>query len=211
MSSIYRYVVFAIGKQPSVDEVSQLREWAVVSKSRFAIGVNSDDGALTLAFDARDFESAVSGGTPLATLLSRWAVRGCMVRERLAFIKQPTALQPIPGGMLHEAVEHRSDPTLKRKQLAAQEALGLAGLKLQQKLQQHAWLQGVARVVPYALIGLAGLLTIVVGVNIGTRLLESPVERRQETIKRVANDAMGESLAVPASQPSSTADTTPVP
>lgn len=194
MSSIYRYVVFAIGKQPSVDEVSQLREWAVATKSQFAVGVNSDDGALTLAFDARDFESAVSSGTPLATLLSRWAVRGCTVRERLTFIKQPTALQPIPGGVLHESVEHRSDPTLKRKQLAAQEALGRAGLKLQQTLEQHAWLQGVAKVVPYALIGLAGLLTIIVGVNIGTSLLDSPVERRQETIQRVANDAMGESL-----------------
>ena len=196
MSSIYRYVVFAPGKQPTVEEVAQLDDWSAATKERFAVGVNGEDGALALAFDARGFDSALSSDSRLSALVQRWRVRGCEVREKLLFIKRPTALQPMPGGLLHESVERRSEPTLKRKQLAAHEALGRAGLKLQQTLQQHAWLARVAKVVPYALMGLGGVLTIAAGIYAGQRLLDSRTEHRQETIRRVADDAMRESLAV---------------
>jgi len=194
MSSIYRYVVFAPGRQPTVEEVAQLREWSTATKQRFAVGINSEDGGLAFAFDASGFESARSAGGSLATLLGRWEVRGCEVHERLPFVKKPTALQPMSGGLLHASVERRSEPVLKRKQLAAQEALGRAGLKFHQTLEQHAWLHRVAQVMPYALIGLGGLLTIVAGIYAGQRLLNSSSERRQQTIQRVAGDAMAEPL-----------------
>jgi len=195
MSSIYRYVVFAPGKQPTIEEVAQLREWSVATKQRFAVGINGEDGGLVFAFDAGGFESARSAGGSLATLLGRWEVRGCEVRERLLFVKKPTALQPMPGNLLHESVERRSEPVLKRKQLAAQEALGRAGLKFHRTLEQHAWLHRVAQVVPYALIGLGGLLIIATGILARQRLLNSPAERREQTIERVAGDAMRTPLA----------------
>jgi len=194
MNSAYRYVVFAPGKQPSVEEVAQLREWAAASKQRFAIGVNGDDGGLALAFDGGAFESAFSRGRQFAKLVGRWEMRGCRIADQLPFIKRPTALVPMPGGLLHGAVERRSEPDLKRKQQAAQEALGRAGLKFQQTLEQHAWFARLANVVPYALMGLVAMLTIVAGLYFGQRLLESPAERRRETIKRVADDAMDETL-----------------
>ena len=195
MTSIYRYVVFAPGKQPTVEEVDKLQTWSTATKQPYAVGINADDGALAFAFSARAFESMRSARKEMFTLIERWQVRGCEVRERLRFIKQPTALQPIPGDMLHGLIERHSEPSLKRKQLAAQEAIGRAGLKLQRKLDQHALLTRVAQVVPYALMVLVGVLVIAAGIYTGQRLLQSPTEHRQETILRVVGDAMEEKLA----------------
>ena len=194
MNSAYRYVVFAAGKQPTIEEVASLNAWAATAKQRYAAGINGSDGRLTLAFEALAFDTGCSADGRFATLLSRWKVRGCEVREKLSFIKQPTALQPVPGGLLHELVERRSEPAHKRKQLAAQEALGRAGLKFQQSLEQYEWLRRVANVVPYALMGFGALLTIIAGVYFGQRLLDSPTERRKETIERVLGDSMDEPL-----------------
>jgi len=192
--SDYQYVVFTPGKQPSVEEMAELRRWATSAKQRYAIGVNADDGGLVLAFEALPFTSALSSNGPLATLVGRWQMRGCEVRERLSFIKKPTALQPMPDGLLHAVVERRSEPALKRKQLAAQEALGQAGLRLHRALDQHAWLHRVAKGMPYALIALGTLLMIAAGIHLAGRLQDSPGERRQQTIERVAGDAMSEEL-----------------
>ncbi len=194
MSGAYRYVVFAAGKQPTIEEVAQLRNWAATTQQRYAVGISGDDARLALGFEAAGFDMACSSDGPFATLLSRWKVRGCEVREKLPFIKKPTALQPIPGGLLHELVERRSEPALKSKQLAAQEALGRAGLRFQQTLQQHEWLARIAKGVPYALMALGAVLTIAAGTYFANRLLDSPTERRKETIHRVASDAMQESL-----------------
>lgn len=194
MSSNYRYVVFAPGKQPTVKEVDQLKEWSKASKYRYAVGINPDDGALAIAFEARAFETSRSARARFDKLLRCWEVRGSEVRERLHFIKQPTALHPLPGDLLHDVAERRSEPPLNHKQLAAQEALGRAGLKIHQTLEQHAWLARIATRVPYALIALVGLLTIVAGIYAGQRLLEAPAEHRQQTIQRVVDDAMEESL-----------------
>lgn len=194
MSSAYRYLVFPPRRQPTVEEMDTLQACVAPSKCRYAVGINADDAGLVLAFDAREFQSLLSTSGEFVQLIGRWEVRGCEVRERLSFIKQSTALQPMPGSLLHESVERRTEPTLKRKQRAAQESLGLAGLAMHRTLQQHAWLQRVAKVVPYALMGLGGLLTIAAGIYAGQKLLDSPAERRQDTIERVATDAMDEQL-----------------
>lgn len=195
MSSVYRYVVFAPGKQPTVKEVDQLQEWSQATKQRYAVGISAEDGALAIAFDARAFETTRSARNRFDRLFRRWEVRGAEIRERLRFIKKPTALQPLPGDLLHDSVEQRSEPLLKHKQLAAQEALGRAGLKFYQTLQQHAWLARVSKAVPYALMGLIAMLAIFAGISVSRRLREAPAERRQETVERVVSDAMEETLA----------------
>jgi hypothetical protein len=196
MSRLYRYVVFAAAKQPTVAEVAMLQDWAAQSSLRYAVGLNAENGSLAIAFEAAEFERTRATHTEFAKLLQQWQVRGCEVVDKLPFIKNSAALRPLPGSKLHEAVDHRSEPVPKGKQLVAQEALGRAGLKLHQTLEQHAWLERVAKGVPYALIGLGGLLTLAAGVYFGQRLLDSPAERRQQTIKRVAEDAMAEPLVV---------------
>ncbi|WP_145063776.1 hypothetical protein [Adhaeretor mobilis] len=198
MDSLYQYVVFPPGKQPSVEEVSALRRWATAAKQRYAIGVNADDGGLVFAFETQPFSSALSSSGPVASLIGRWQMRGCEVREKLSFIKQPTALQPMPGGVLHDVVERRDAPAhklIKSKQLAAQEALGQAGLRVHGVLDRNEWLQRVAQGVPYALIALGTLLMIAAGVHLASRLQDSPGERRQQTIERVAEDALSEELS----------------
>ncbi len=195
MSSDYRYVVFAPQKQPTVREVDDLKAYCLDSKLRYAVGVNADDGGLAFVFGSREFEAARSTNRQFARLLDRWAVRGAEVRTQLLFIKRPDALRPIPGDLLHESVELRTEASLRHKQVAASEAIGEARLRLQRTLAQHAWVQRVAKVVPYALMGMAAVLTIVAGSFAYQRLMHSPVERRQETIERVASDAMGETLS----------------
>lgn len=195
MGSDYRFVVFAPGKQPTVKEVDQLHQWSQTTKQRYAVGINADDGALAIAFDARAVETARSARGGLHKLLVCWEVRGSEVRERLKFIKQPTALQPVPGDLLHDASQRHHEPSLRDKQLAAQEALGRAGLVFHQTLARHAWLARVAKVVPYALMALAGVLTIIAGISIGQRLHKAPAESREQTIERVQDNAMEEALA----------------
>lgn len=192
--SVYRYIVFAPKKQPTVQEVDELNACCGPGRLRYAVGVNGADGGLALAFDAREFESARSTDGNFARLLDRWAVRGSEVRAKLLFIKRPDALQPIPGDFIHEPVELSGEALLKQKQKTAQESIGQASLRLHQTLERHAWLQRVAKVVPYALMGLAAVLTIAAGTFAYQRLMNSAVERRQETIERVAGDAMDEQL-----------------
>ncbi|MGI9427762.1 MAG: hypothetical protein ACR2NM_03830 [Bythopirellula sp.] len=196
MSRAYCYIVFAPGKQPTVEEVAQLQQWSTASKNRYAIGIHREDGGLAIAFEAQALDAVNRRGDTLGALLERWQVRGCQLHDRLTFIKQPAALQPVPSSLPPASKGSLSASTAKQKQRAAQEALGRAGLKFQQTLEQHAWLQRVASVVPYALMGLGGLLTIVAGIYFGQRLLQAPAERREQTIRRVASDAMSESLAV---------------
>ena len=195
MSCAYRYVVFAPGKQPSVEEVAQLQQWSTATKNRYAVGIHGKDGALAIAFEANALDSRSRSGGAMAALLERWRVRGCEIHDRLPFIKQPTALQPIPGSSLSLAAGSRNECATTQKQRAAQEALGRARLKFQRTLTQHGWIHHGAKAVPYALIGLGGLLTMAAGIYFGQRLLHSPVERREQTIRRVARDAMSESLA----------------
>ena len=192
--SVYRYIVFAPKKQPTVQEVDQLRACCEAARFRYAVGVNGADGGLALAFDAREFESARSTDGTFARLIDRWAVRGSEVRAKLLFIKRPDALQPIPGDFIHEPVELRGEALLKQKQKVAQESIGRASLRLHQTLERHAWLQRVAKAVPYALMGLGAVLVLVVGTYAYQRLMNSDTERRQETIERVASDAMEQEL-----------------
>lgn len=194
MSSVYRYIVFAPNKQPTVEEIDELNVCCQACKFRYAVGVNGADGGLALAFDAREFEAARSTKGELALLLERWEVRGSEIRPRLLFIKRPDALQPIPGGFMHQPVELRGEALLKRKQKDAHESFARASLKLHQTLEQHAWLRRFANAVPYVLMGIGAVVTIVAGTYAYQRLMASPAERRQETIERVASDAMEEDL-----------------
>lgn len=195
MSSIYRYIVFAPKKQPTVREMDELDEYCEASKLRYAAGINAADGGLALAFDAREFEAARSTNGEFARLLDRWAVRGSTVRPKLLFIKRPDALQPIPGDFVHEPVELRGEKLIQRKKNAAHDAIAAASLKLQRTLERHAWLQRMANVMPYALMGLAAVLTIASGYYAYERLSNRPGESREQTIQRVASDAMEEELA----------------
>lgn len=195
MNPAYRYVVFPPSKQPTVEEVAQLRQWAKQAKSRYAVGVSGDHGGLVLAFEAPSFDAALSSRGPLADLVQRWHGRGGVVLEKHPFIKNPEALQPAYGGFDHQIIERRSEPALKRKQLAAQEALGRAGLRLQHVLQRNSALQRLAVSVPYALIALGTLLVILLGFHLSSRLTNAAGERRHETIERVAGDALHEELS----------------
>ena len=178
-----------------VEEVAVLDSCCEVCKIRYAVGINGADGGLSLAFDAREFESALSTSSEFARLLERWQVRGSAIHKRLLFIKKPTALQPTPSSFLQEPTELPGEKFLKQKQSTAQDAIELAGLKVHRTLQRHAWVQRVAKVVPYLLMGLGTLATIVAGIYAGQRLLDSQGERRQQTIQRVAEDAMDQQLS----------------
>ena len=153
------------------------------------------NGGLALAFDAREFESARSTRPDFARLIERWQVRSGVVHEKLLFIKRPTALQPTPAGFVHEPTELKGEKLIKRKRVAAEDAIGKAKLELDRTLRRYAWVQRVARVLPYALMGLGALMTIAAGIYASQRLLDAQGERRQETIERVADDAMGQQLS----------------
>lgn len=192
---MYRYVVFKPRKQPTVQEIEELKSVCEAVHFRYAAGVNAADGGLALAFPAREFEAARSTKPEFARLLEHWAVRGSEVRPKLLFIKRPDALEPIPGEFIHEPAELHGEAYLRKKQNAAYEAIGAASLRIHRTLERNAWVQRVAKVVPYGLMLLGAVMTIWAGFYAYQRLQDSRGERRQETIERVAIDAMEEPLS----------------
>lgn len=194
MSNTYVYVSFAPGKQPTVEEVSIFKECCSQSSMRYAIGINADNGGLAIAFEEAIFRRSLSSNPKLARLLECWGARGGRLMEGVPFIKNPTALQPTRGGIVREKDDYSFEKMLRRKQLAAQESLGELSLKIHRTLQHYDWFHRFARVVPYALMGLGGLLVVTLGILLGRRLSARESETRRETIERVAEDAMQHSL-----------------
>ena len=195
MSSPYCYLVFSPGVQPSIEEVELLDQCVSRAKQRYAVGVNADDGCLAFAFEVEGFRRDLSSIGRFKRLLQHWQERGCQLEQRLAFIKNPRALQPLPGGLITESSTVSTDKIIKQKQIAAREGLGRARLKLYNTIKKQAWIQSLGSAVPYLMMGCGGLIIIAAGILLGTRLSQTKTETRQDTIKRVASGAMDEGLS----------------
>lgn len=199
--SSYHYVVFPRGKQPTVDEVRQLQQFAGALANQFAWGACRDDGRLALAVDRRACDHVQEIEPGFAALIRRWEAHGCELLPHLAFVKDSAALKPIPSfAWLADAAggavrSRRAESPLAAKELAAKEAIGRSMLAVQQSLDRYAVIQRIAAALPYALMALAAVLTIGAGWYIRDRLLHSGRERRQETIERALSDPTPESLA----------------
>jgi hypothetical protein len=90
---------------------------------------------------------------------------------------------PTPEGASH-------DKPLTVKELAAKEAIGRSRLQLQQTLGRFAAVERFAAAVPYVLMGLGALGTLLAGAYVGTQLMNSGRERRQQTIERAADETL---------------------
>ena len=188
MSSYY-YVVFPLGKQPTVDEVREFNKFAGALAGQFAWGSARNDGRLTLAID---HVQKIDAG--FAKLIQRWRQKGSEAVDHLPFVKNAAALKPAPSHAWHvhdgrESIHtRRQTDELAAKELAAKEAVARSLLAVQQSLDRSAVLQRTATALPYALMSLAAILTITTGWYIRDQLLNSGRERRQETIERMLGE-----------------------
>lgn len=196
----YRYVVFPKGRQPTVDEVAELRGHASALGHRIATGVRSRDGALAMAFEAEAFDRLLALDASFEVLVRRWEVRGCELVDHLSFVKDSTALRPVrtapqraPDALPSDTAA-RNDKMLAAKELAAKEAVARSQLDVAQSLSHYEALARFGAMVPYLLIAAGALLVIGTGFYAANRLQTSGRERRKETIERVNDDAMRQPL-----------------
>ncbi len=209
--SAYRYVVFPRGKQPTVDEVRELQQFAGLLANHFAWGVVRNDGRLALASELRSFDHARSVDAGFDALIGKWEVRGCELVDHLGFVKDAAALRPVAT---HSRSPHataapdarakdgrvdgnvpRPDEQVAAKRLVAHEAVARSLLGVEHTLARYAAVQRFAAAFPYVLMVAAAAGTIAVGLHIRDRIVNSGPERRQETIERVLNEPSGEGLA----------------
>lgn len=199
--SAYRYVVFPRGKQPTDVEVRELQKFAGALANQFAYGTCREDGRLAIAVDRAAFDHVLKIDAGFEALVRAWTARGCEVVDRLAFVKNAAALRPVPTNAWHAhdgrgtVQAMRVAEQLAMKELAAREAVARSLLSVERTIQQYAVVQRVASVVPYLLIAIGAAMTIAVGHYIYDRMQNSGRERRQETIVRVVDDPLSESLA----------------
>jgi len=198
--SSYRYVVFPRGRQPTADEVGRLQQFAGALANHFAWGTCRDDGRLAVAFDQAGFDHLMSIDAGFESLMRKWELRGCELLDHLGFVKDPTALRPISTNPRQAHSGRVSASTLANaeqlaeKQSVAQEAVARSLLSVEQTLERYAGLERIAAMLPYLLIGAAAIVLFITGLYIRERMQDSERESRHETIERVVDDPLHESL-----------------
>lgn len=196
--STYRYVVFPHGRQPTVEEVRQLKEFAGALANQFAWGTCRRDGRLAIAFDQQSFDHVLGIDPGFESLIRRWEVRGCELADHLAFIKDSSALRPVSAGPAYAHAERESVATphtqdnLADKHSAAQEAVARSLLGVERTLQQYAVLERFAAAAPYFMMVIAIIGLIAVGLYLRQRLQSPERENRQQTIERVLDESANE-------------------
>lgn len=196
----YRYVVFPRGKQPTVEEIRELNLLAGIVGNKLAWGRVRDDGRLALACAGAEFDEARHSRADFDGLMSTWELRGCEIVAHLGFVKDASALRPVPTGC---GAPHQGDASLvtMRNQeqhsaslMRAREALARSLLGVERKLDRFAALQRFAAAAPYLMVLAGAIVTISMGAYVRNRMLNSDRESRQHTIQRVVSDPLGESL-----------------
>jgi hypothetical protein len=192
--SHYRYIAFPRGRQPTKEEVQELKRHDHVLVGRVAYGTKREDGSLAIAFDATVYDYALATERGFEALIRAWQSHGCEVLEHLAFVKDASALRPLSTNLprLERSVAGGAshDKLMTAKELAAKEAIGRSRLQLQKTLGHFESLGRFASAVPYMLMALAAIGTLVTGAYIGTKLTNSGRERRQETIEWAAEETL---------------------
>jgi hypothetical protein len=192
--SSYHYVVFPRGKQPTADEVREFQQFAGALANQFAWGTCRDDGRLALAVDRRSSDHVRQIEPGFAAVIRRWESHGCELLPHLAFVKDAAALKPTPSfaWLVQDGrgtvQSRRAESALATKEHAAKEAVGRSMLAVQQSIERYAVVQRLAAAVPYALVAIAAITTISMGLYIRERLLNTGRETRQETIERALED-----------------------
>lgn len=196
----YRYVVFPAGIQPTQEEAALLHEMSDAMAVKWTVGVNRDTQWLSLAFEATAFDAASRRSRRFFRLIETWRNRGAEVVDRLSFVKDHAALQPVRP--LAQIIDGRraGEPSsfaaqIAAKEAAAREAVARSLLGVQRTLDRHESLRRFAARVPYLLIGLGATVTIAAGFYIASRLTDATTETRRQTTERVGENAMGEPLS----------------
>lgn len=198
----YRYVVFPRGKQPTVEEVNEFRNYAVALEKRFAIGLSRGDSRLAIAFDADIFQRTLSSYAGFETLIRHWQRRGCSLVDHLKFVKDPSALRPVDNQPVNPIfTRSREEPgsqdrRITAKERIAKEALGRSMLQFHKTLERYRAIERFAAWGPYLMIACASLITIGLGFYIADRIEDSGTEQRTITTTRVVEDPMQQPLQV---------------
>jgi hypothetical protein len=197
----YRYVVFPRGRQPSVNEVARLEQFAGALANQLAWGVCRDEPRLALAVDARAFDHVKSSDAGFEALIETWRSHGAELADHLQFVKDKSALKPVRTAPAtlgsrqpradtaagHEAapVAIRSEDTrLAAKRMVAHEAIARSWLGVSHTLERYEAVQRFAAVFPYVMILAAIAATAGVGLYLRGKLTSAGYEPRQQTIER---------------------------
>jgi hypothetical protein len=203
--SSYRYVIFPRGRQPSVDEVNRLQQFAGALANKFAYGVCRDEPRLAIAFDARAFDHVKASDAGFEALIDAWQAHGAELADRLRFIKDASALKPVRTAPASApaaravadqlaaqgttpAAPRSDDARLAAKRLFAREAVAHSWLGVSRTLERYAAVQRFAEWFPYLLILMAIAATAGAGFYLSGKLTSASYQPRQQTIEQTINE-----------------------
>lgn len=200
--SAYRYVVFPVGFTPTADEMAALRRHAEHLNNHIALG-HRRDGGLAIAFESEPFDRLRGIEPAFEDLLTHWRARGGEITEKLPFVKDSKPWKAIdkapkaaaPSQTASRPVPLDSPPRdVREARVDAREAVGRTRLGVAQIAAQAEQLERAAGWMPYALWGLGAVLMLSAGAYLGMLLTNSETETRADTVERVADDPIGQSL-----------------
>lgn len=196
--SAYRYVVFPVGFTPTADEMAALRRHAEHLNKHIALG-HRRDGGLAIAFEAEPFDRLRGIEPAFEDLLTHWRARGGEITEKLPFVKDSKpwkAIDKAPKAAAASLPMQLDSPPRdgREARVDAREAVGRTRLGVAQITAQAEQFERAAGWMPYALWGLGAVLMLSAGAYLGMRLTNSESETRADTVERVADDPIGQSL-----------------
>ncbi|MGL4514570.1 MAG: hypothetical protein ACRCT8_15890 [Lacipirellulaceae bacterium] len=192
--SEYRYLLFPPGAAPTGDELRAFHAAAERAALPVAHGKRKPDGALALVFEAEAFDRAMRLSDALDAMLLKWRVRGAEIDAHVPFARDVEAWRALESAdEARQAIVRpgRDYPAERahRKGIDGREAAARAQLAIERSADAADRLRRFAEVGPYALWGLGAAIVLGIGLYFGARLSASGLERRSDTVERVAADA----------------------
>ena len=219
--SAYRYLCFPPGAQPSATDLVRFRSYHDQLDNHVAYGVRREDAALVIVCELESFDRLCGLDPQFDEIIQTWQSHGVELTDTLGFVKEAKPWKRILDAESSAKQTKRAtqDATtsainkkeqvsphfrfsawmigerlVRKKQDLADESYGRGLLELHRSAEQARRYERIATALPYFLWGLAAFLIISLGFYVSNRLLDGKKESRAETIQRINEDAMHESL-----------------
>jgi hypothetical protein len=179
------YLLFSFDSLPQQDEVDIFNGSIALLQGKYQVGEHMRTHALAIEFDREIFEHARKTDFNFEVLISTWEKHGAQIEDSLPFLPAKDD-KTIPTKPKEEKLTPKA--LLRAKKMDASEAVARSRLDVYNTTQNVERFKGVAKVVPYALVGLGSMLTAAAGYKAYTALQNSGMEPRSKTIQKMIEE-----------------------
>lgn len=197
--SEYRFIVFSRDAGPTNAELREFYTFVDLLDRQVAYGTSRRSGEIAICIAAGPYDRLRMQSPAFDDLLLKWRVRGAEVSESLGFCKSrkewkrllPSTKAPSKSWPEFTPPDNRPTGAVVEDGTAAEGRALLATANLRQQNERY---EQLAKWAPYILGMVFGCGLLIAGALVVFRLERSDMERRFDTIRRVAEEAASEPL-----------------